>query len=475
MSAFNLSIVLRLASNCDSPIVDAARLRAAFQQYFLWRKNVYARNRNLIPLQWSANKRDAPLFPLMPASATAKVVGRDRDLASQIALAYEGTSGGMDSISQWAVEPLGALIDAIAERADPAEAAFVLNDSTYAVTVVDVRIEKSLAATQLSARDCVLELHALVAFVTYFECRDVQNGGEARALDSWVPFAECAFDRSATAGVAGDAAFVRDDMLAAMRGVPLHRGFLLYGPAGTGKSQGVRALLKQLRMHCVWDRRSKEAVVGSGAVLKGGLQGDLEMRISAIFMRAGAAPWLPTAITIDEIDFTAPSRTSVGSESSGGNLWLQQLSDHVRPPHVTFLATTNVRTNCLEQLVDRLDNVFVGLLPWAENRALFDFACRQPHWLADVRANTLDQELVVNERDRVPYWQAVLLGMPPRAVLTLRAASDVRRVQLAANPWPTLTSGPVRACASCSARSGRAWRSRRAATARACCASCCAR
>jgi len=441
---FDVSIVLKLSSNCDAPIVDAARLRVAFQRYFAWRKEVYARNRNLIPLQWAATKCETALFPLMPPTATAKVVGRDRDLASQISLAYEGTSGGMDAISYWAVAPLGTLIDAVVERVRDdnaaAAAAFVLNDGAYNVNVADVRIAKTLAATTLPIRDRAIELHALVAFVTYFECADVYtSGGDGRALDCWEPFPACAFDR---AGVTGDAAFVRDDMLAAMRGVPLHRGSLLFGPAGTGKSQGIRALLKQLRMHCVWDRRAKEAVVGSGAVLKGGLQGDLEMRIYALFMRAGAAPWLPTAITIDEIDFTAPSRASVGSESSGGNLWLQLLSDHVRPPHVTFLATTNVRTNCLEQLVDRLDNVFVGLLPWDANGALFAFARQQRHWLADVRASH-EQQLVVNDRDSVPYWQAVLLGMPPRAVLSLRQSADVRRVLLAANPWPTLTSGPT--------------------------------
>ena len=111
-----------------------------------------------------------------------------------------------------------------------------------------------------------------------------------------------------------------------MRGFRMHRGFLLWGPAGTGKTTTIQQVLARLHLHCVWGKNERgDAKVGTGAALKGGLQGDLEMRIFALFMRARAAPWLPMAITIDEIDFTAPSRKSASSQESGGNLWLQQV------------------------------------------------------------------------------------------------------------------------------------------------------
>ena len=75
--------------------------------------------------------------------------------------------------------------------------------------------------------------------------------------------------------------------------------------------------------------------------------------IYALFMRCEAAPWLPFVISVDEIDFTAPSRRSASSQDTGGNLWLYLLSDSLRPKNATFFATTNALHGVLEQLVDK--------------------------------------------------------------------------------------------------------------------------
>lgn len=45
----------------------------------------------------------------------------------------------------------------------------------------------------------------------------------------------------------------------------LHRGFLLYGPAGTGKSSSVSDCIKALKMHNIWGySEDQKPIVGTG-------------------------------------------------------------------------------------------------------------------------------------------------------------------------------------------------------------------
>lgn len=188
-------------------------------------------------------------------------------------------------------------------------------------------------------------------------------------------------------------------------------------------------------------------------MLKGGLQGDLEMRIYALFMRCRAAPWLPCAISIDEIDFTAPSRKNAKDSDNGGNVWLQLLSDGERPPNLVFFATTNVRINVLEQLVDRLDGLFVGVTDWnARQNALIKISTNWGNDMKLLHRNTTNDsscwsvlhKLFHFDRSRgaCSYYQCVTMGMTYRSLSNIKVLSDLKRFQLESNPWPTLMHGP---------------------------------
>jgi ATPase family associated with various cellular activities (AAA) len=449
-------------SAAELPVLgQLERLRDVFNEYFQWRADLHRKHGDFLQLigctQALGPQAKQPLFPKQPGKYTALLTGQSRNLATQRALVYGGHSGGEDSIGPWHVYPLGMLCAVYVVAPDcRANTLWEWNDAEPVrireVAVVQVPSSQArrhnFSTRVLQNKQArAMELHKVEAFASWFEQRidAACTSLPVHERRRWKPFA------------AGLERYLRADhprlttlqkrVLRKMYGPKVHRGFLLHGPAGTGKSLTIRELLDLLRMHCVWGyTEDDKPVVGTGAALKGGLQGDLEMRIYALFQRTTAAPWLPTAITVDEIDFTAPSRQSVGSQESGSNLWLEQLSDGVRPTHVCTFGTTNEPKNVLEQLVDRLDSVYVGLLEWENAGAVIRLAAEH-HWPAGHFPVKGDMHLGRDHRRRaippVAYYHAMMLGMTPRAVVNLRTPADVAEVQLASNPWPTLTRGPV--------------------------------
>jgi ATPase family associated with various cellular activities (AAA) len=433
---------------------EQERLQAAFTEFFKWRADLREKyGLALQPIQSGNENEEAPLFPKQDSETVQLLSGTSRNLATQRALLYAGHSGGGDSIGQWEVLPLGMLCRAYLAPSS-GERKWSWKDGNpeklERVVVASSPGHTFCPPVPLSEEARAMELHKVEAFVSWFEARaDTAASSPAvpvRYRRKWKPFA-AGLERYLEPEDTSSLTELQKGIFRKMYAPRMHRGFLLYGPAGTGKSWSVMRVARKMRMHCVWGYNEKEEpIVGTGAALKGGLQGDLEMRIFALFQRAEAAPWLPTAITVDEVDFTAPSRDSLGSQESGGSLWLERLSDGVRAANITFFATTNVRTNVLEQLVDRLDNVYVGLLDWEDAQNLIELAAEHD-WPDDRFPTERPAVALGTDRHRkiasVPYYHAVLLGMTPRAVRNLRTPADISEVQLNSNPWPTLTRGPV--------------------------------
>ncbi|ORY42724.1 hypothetical protein BCR33DRAFT_717915 [Rhizoclosmatium globosum] len=80
----------------------------------------------------------------------------------------------------------------------------------------------------------------------------------------------------------------------------LHMGILLFGPPGNGKTVFATKLLQSIGVRVVFQ--------GSGPSLHGGLVGETEKNITAIFDKALATPWLPCFMFIDEFDSIGESR-----------------------------------------------------------------------------------------------------------------------------------------------------------------------
>lgn len=447
---FRVRLVVLRTGHMPAVLRHPDRLRRAFDLFFAWRrelkKTLNSTQMKMVDLKCLTPADQIPLFPRRPDSEADSLLGRDRSLALQRVIPYQAHSAGVDTIGPWSVDPLGMLCEAfLLPRHTEGHLAWSFDDTYEALMIQDVVVHvvppedpvfqhRQRLYPRLTEQDKLMELHKIEAFVSWFEHRHQPQS------HCWKPFPEVVHLETLTN--------LQKELVRKMHGKEPHRGFLLYGPAGTGKSWSVTNLVGTFRMNCVWGYSDDglNPIVGTGAALKGGLQGDLEMRIFALFMRAQAAPWLPTAITIDEIDFTAPTRKSFASQDSGGNLWLERLSDGVRAENVTFLATTNLRTNVLEQLVDRLDNVYVGLL---NSRDLSDIITQQSdEWGPGGHFKHLQEKLLLPQNHRrdpsssIPYYCAVLQGMTPRAIKTLRTDADIREVQLSSNPWPTLTQGP---------------------------------
>jgi hypothetical protein len=423
-----------------------------FNRYFKDRK---ARGAPTLSGPYHANEMDRSLCSLFSLQDSKKsdFEGKDRNAGAQRPLVYFGSFEGYDALQSWSVDPVGAyfrLKGAAPRLPNHLGIDFTVDDDVTCTGVVvkynvvndmvrpaakakEAKAEEAASAEEAKANEaatCLAETHKLLAFLSYFG-----------ATDRWIPLpslADLGYLKRASLSA------TEKHVLKLMNGASAHRGFLFYGPAGTGKSHTVRSVVSLYRMNCVWGYSENVPVVGTGAALKGGLQGDLEMRILALFMRADAAPWLPTAITVDEIDFTAPSRTQIGSNESGGNLWLERLSDGVRARNVTFFATTNVRSNVLEQLVDRLDNIFVGLLgnATAAQRLAAEAAGESGRDWSDALRREFNN-LFYGVRRQVPLLQAKLLGATPRMLHNLRTLEGVDEQQLDSNPWPTLTNGKL--------------------------------
>lgn len=75
--------------------LSAERLKAAFTDYFKWRKETSVKVGKLQPIK--ATNEWAPLFPTLTGN-TAGLLGQHRDLGAQINLVYHGTCGGVDSL-----------------------------------------------------------------------------------------------------------------------------------------------------------------------------------------------------------------------------------------------------------------------------------------------------------------------------------------------------------------------------------------
>lgn len=407
------------------------RIKLAVNQFLLWRRS----KRN--PARLIITRLGCDLFPRLQDS-DSRLSGESRNLATQQALVYEGASGGFDSIGSWSVKSLGCLCHVIirtndVDQIDPD----ALSEMKCRITNVEVVENLACDLSKFSDHQILMELHKVEAFVSFFLQRAGVEG------ERWRPFpAKLRLEDS----LSGSALRLAKKIYHP-EPREIHRGALMDGPAGTGKSSSARSVLRYLCMHCVWGfNEDGDPIIGTGATLKGSLQGDLEMKVLALFMRANAAPWLPTAITVDEIDFTAPSRKMPGSQDSGGNLWLEKLSDDVRQKHVVFIATTNVRGNILEQLVDRLDNIFVGLLTWKESEQAIQKFMKE--WPEDMlrdnnRPFIFGKNQIGGDIPDVSFFHAILLGMAPRAMKNLRSLDDVHAVQLNSNPWPTHSWGPI--------------------------------
>jgi hypothetical protein len=414
-------------------------LRTAFTRYFKWRRDTQRRRSGLVPIKSSGANgvTKVPLFPVWDPLRPPGVDGQHRTLGAQLDLVYEGCREGFDALGEWKVAPLGELVQAFVQvtgRDADAIGEWRVDDNLVN-TCSEVRIVRSNrdVVTFRFVNDEQRELHKLVSFVTWLQ---VLNDDPGAVWSMFWPgvVQEMREPPPATAGrAAHQLTDLQKGIVYEMLGETMHRGFLLHGPAGTGKTLSLQFIFRFLRLPSVWgeDKRG-DAQVGTGAVLKGGLQGDMEMKIYALFMRADVAPWLPVSISVDEIDFTAPSRRAATAQDSGGNLWLLKLSGSTRPSNATFFATTNVLNGCLEQLVDRLDKRYVGLLDWDDTRNIIT-KFMEARWPEGMEAHSAIHT--------AEWFHRCLLGMTPRALESLRTLQSVEQVQLGYNPWPTLTQG----------------------------------
>jgi hypothetical protein len=121
--------------------------------------------------------------------------------------------------------------------------------------------------------------------------------------------------------------------------------------------------------------------------------------------------------------------------------------DFVVPETALTLWVSACSRHCV-QLVDRMDNIFVGLLGWSDTEKVIQLSYDEwPQALKDYADTAPD--VVVNlsnveqERRTFKYMRAVLTGLTPRVIQNLRRAKDVKEVLRQSNPWPTLNQGPV--------------------------------
>jgi hypothetical protein len=228
----------------DAAQEEHLRLLVAFQQFMVWRwKTAKKHDKTPSPLkvgQADAARRTA-LFARRPDSEHSQLSGQSRNLAAQRAYVYGGHCGGQDSIGTWNVLPLGVLCEAYLQvPATAARSRVWVQDSLLAA--VEVRfVEEEKFARELpvpsaaeaeSAEERVtllrervqLELHKVEAFISWFESRRHRNPL------LWRPF---------PTNMTLSSVRVSGQQLKMARKIfsnrgRLHRGFLLYGPAGTG-------------------------------------------------------------------------------------------------------------------------------------------------------------------------------------------------------------------------------------------------
>lgn len=81
------------------------------------------------------------------------------------------------------------------------------------------------------------------------------------------------------------------------------QGMLFYGPPGTGKTVLAKQICKLVGMKMVFD--------GSAASLFGGVVGETEKNITAIFDKALETPHLMCGMLIDEFDSLAQNHAEV--------------------------------------------------------------------------------------------------------------------------------------------------------------------
>ncbi|KXS11012.1 P-loop containing nucleoside triphosphate hydrolase protein [Gonapodya prolifera JEL478] len=136
-------------------------------------------------------------------------------------------------------------------------------------------------------------------------------------------------------------------------------GMLLYGPPGTGKT----FIAKQLLSLGFVSLNEPLAA----AEISGGLVGDSEGMLRALFERGARLPWLPCCLILDEMDNIAPNRLGAkegGSETKQSVLTtLLTIFGGARDqPNVFLIGTTNVKSNMDPAFLRRMHiKAFVGL------------------------------------------------------------------------------------------------------------------